>query len=557
MRHDVLALRPTLRRSARHVQDRRSRDPLREGRHDHPGRAPRRASTSRTTAGTPGSASRPTAACAWSRSLPPPGRPALDARHPRAGTPRRTSTSPPKKPKLQPACQHGRAPTAWRSAASRARTSSEARAAVQEFLLLNHPVDCPICDQAGECRLQDYWLEHQGTKQAHARRAGAQAQGRRLRARPSSTTPSAASCARAASASATRSPRIRCSTMRERGNLNEIVVSPGRQLDNDYTLMTEHVCPVGALTSARLPLQGARLVPAHRRARVCTGCATGCNAYLDYDPRTTTPHRLPAARQRGRQQVLDVRRGHALLPARARGPAARAARVGGKDATLEAALAEAKRALRRRVPRDGRRRALARSTRTRTTSRLLDARPRRSRGDGLLRLAASRRAKATTSSCTHDKNPNTAGVTQARARRRARSQQLVEGVAGRHVHARARARAPICRGAPELIEAPLAQARDAWSRSPRTTGRSSRRAHVALPACTWAEADGTYVNSPGHGARERARHRPARAPRARPGSSCHGSARRSATRPAGESSKDVRRSDGARTAVRRPPRAGA
>jgi NADH-quinone oxidoreductase subunit G len=37
----------------------------------------------------------------------------------------------------------------------------EARSAVQELLLLNHPVDCPICDQAGECRLQDYWLEHQ------------------------------------------------------------------------------------------------------------------------------------------------------------------------------------------------------------------------------------------------------------------------------------------------------------------------------------------------------------------------------------------------------------
>ena len=36
---------------------------------------------------------------------------------------------------------------------------------------------------------------------------------------------------------------------RERGNLTEIVVAPGRQLDHDYTLMTEHVCPVGALTS--------------------------------------------------------------------------------------------------------------------------------------------------------------------------------------------------------------------------------------------------------------------------------------------------------------------
>ncbi len=67
--------------------------------------------------------------------------------------------------------------------------------------------------------------------------------------RPSSTTPSAASCARAAFASWPRSRRIPVLDMRERGNLNEIVVAPGRQLDGHYTFMTEHVCPVGALTT--------------------------------------------------------------------------------------------------------------------------------------------------------------------------------------------------------------------------------------------------------------------------------------------------------------------
>jgi NADH-quinone oxidoreductase subunit G len=44
------------------------------------------------------------------------------------------------------------------------RTESEpvkkARAAMMEFFLLNHPLDCPICDQAGECKLQDYAVEH-------------------------------------------------------------------------------------------------------------------------------------------------------------------------------------------------------------------------------------------------------------------------------------------------------------------------------------------------------------------------------------------------------------
>src|SRR4051812_12019988 len=61
------------------------------------------------------------------------------------------------KPKLQPACQQA----ATENMVVRGDTSDnvhEARQHVQEFLLLNHPVDCPICDQAGECKLQDYWL---------------------------------------------------------------------------------------------------------------------------------------------------------------------------------------------------------------------------------------------------------------------------------------------------------------------------------------------------------------------------------------------------------------
>ena len=39
-------------------------------------------------------------------------------------------------------------------------TVTEARAAVTQFLLINHPLDCPICDQAGECHLQDLAFEH-------------------------------------------------------------------------------------------------------------------------------------------------------------------------------------------------------------------------------------------------------------------------------------------------------------------------------------------------------------------------------------------------------------
>src|SRR5262245_13796771 len=66
---------------------------------------------------------------------------------------------PVKKPKLQPACQYAAA-EGMEVESDVSKHVVEARKGVQEFLLLNHPVDCPICDQAGECKLQDYWLDH-------------------------------------------------------------------------------------------------------------------------------------------------------------------------------------------------------------------------------------------------------------------------------------------------------------------------------------------------------------------------------------------------------------
>ncbi len=89
--------------------------------------------------------------------------------------------------------------------------------------------------------------------------------------------------------------------MRQRGNLNEIMVSPGRQLDGKYTFMVEHVCPVGALhhdgpTSASRRASGS----SSSAKTVCQGCATGCNAHLDYDPRFNKAYRY---RPRDNEQV--------------------------------------------------------------------------------------------------------------------------------------------------------------------------------------------------------------------------------------------------------------
>jgi NADH-quinone oxidoreductase subunit G len=79
--------------------------------------------------------------------------------------------------------------------------------------------------------------------------------------------------------------------MRERGNKNEIILAPGRELDHRYTLMTEHVCPVGALTSQDFRFK-ARVWFLKSEQGVCTGCATGCNTHVDYDPRYGKVYRL-------------------------------------------------------------------------------------------------------------------------------------------------------------------------------------------------------------------------------------------------------------------------
>ena len=63
------------------------------------------------------------------------------------------------KPKLQPACQV--VVTEGMEVFAKSPEALKAQESTQEFLLLNHPVDCPICDQAGECKLQDYWLTSQ------------------------------------------------------------------------------------------------------------------------------------------------------------------------------------------------------------------------------------------------------------------------------------------------------------------------------------------------------------------------------------------------------------
>ena len=149
---------------------------------------PRRSSKRfRSTAITPSSGRPDSAASVWSRSKAC-----------------RSCRSPATRPVDR---RHGRAH-------AEARKSTPARAMMLELLLVNHPLDCPICDKGGECDLQDYAMAYARGTSDVADPKLAQAQGRRSWARRSCSTKSAASSASAACASTTSSPANASSSSR-------------------------------------------------------------------------------------------------------------------------------------------------------------------------------------------------------------------------------------------------------------------------------------------------------------------------------------------------------
>src|ERR1035437_2607568 len=156
--------------------------------------------------------------------------------------------------------------------------TKQMREAVLESLLINHPLDCPICDQAGECKLQEYSVDY------------GQSQSRFVEAKvhkPKAVDPG---------------PRIMLDAERcilcsrcirfsrdivgddalgiiNRGSYITIATFPGMPFDNNYTLNTVDICPVGALTSKDFRFK-MRVWFLKETKSLCTSCATGCNVIV-------------------------------------------------------------------------------------------------------------------------------------------------------------------------------------------------------------------------------------------------------------------------------------
>ncbi|MBI1783436.1 MAG: (2Fe-2S)-binding protein [Sphingobacteriales bacterium] len=149
----------------------------------------------------------------------------------------------------------------------------EARKGVVEFLLINHPLDCPICDQAGECHLQDLSYEHgaEGTRYEFNRRTfkkhdlGPYIQLHMTRC---------ILCYRCVF-TADQVTNKRVHGVLDRGDHSEIATYIEKNLNNDFIGNVIDVCPVGALTDKTFRFKNrvwfTKPVDAHRNCDKCCG----------------------------------------------------------------------------------------------------------------------------------------------------------------------------------------------------------------------------------------------------------------------------------------------
>jgi NADH-quinone oxidoreductase subunit G len=124
-----------------------------------------------------------------------------------------------------------------------------ARNAVMEFILINHPLDCPICDEAGECKLQDYAYQHSNGESRFVETKNHK--DKRVELGPNvmfdgERCISCSRCIRFCDEIA-KDPEL---TFVQRGDRVTITTFPGQQLDNPYSMNVVDICPVGALNKS-------------------------------------------------------------------------------------------------------------------------------------------------------------------------------------------------------------------------------------------------------------------------------------------------------------------
>ena len=186
-----------------------------------------------------------------------------------------------KMPKLQTACSSNVMKDGWVVRTDTPEVE-EAQKGMMEFFLINHPLDCPICDQAGECGLQDYSFKH-GVPYS------------RFQYEDKRTYPGSERIPLGADVVLNMNRCIQCTRcirftqeiagtgelgFFNRGARVEIGTFPGKELSNPIASCVVDICPVGALTSTRFRF-AERVWYLDKKPSLCTGCEVGCNVTME------------------------------------------------------------------------------------------------------------------------------------------------------------------------------------------------------------------------------------------------------------------------------------
>ncbi|HET8645078.1 MAG TPA: 2Fe-2S iron-sulfur cluster-binding protein, partial [Vicinamibacteria bacterium] len=359
-----------------------------------------------------------------------------------------------------------------------------------EFLLVNHPIDCPVCDQAGECYLQDQYMEHG----LHDGKVVPEQKVKKRKVVDLGPIMLDAErcvlCSRCirfeANVTGTNSFEFV-----NRGDHTQIATYQNRPITHNYAGNLADVCPVGALLSHDFRFK-MRVWFLEATESVCPGCSTGCNIFIDH--RDGEAHRLRPRRNVevnrswmcdiGRLEYKEIALESRIAGARCRGGA------GWEPLPLEGALDT----LAQKLKEAGAGAALLASPQA-TNEDLFAFRALADLLGGPLDFRVGNpqdrvQVREDAVLLRADRNPNTQGCLDLGLARAGVDKILADCASGA-------VKVLLLQG-PELLLA--AEAADALARVPFVAVMATHenaqleRAHMVLPATVWAEADGTFTN---------------------------------------------------------------
>ena len=374
---------------------------------------------------------------------------------------------------------------------SESAKAKQAHRTTLEFLLVNHPIDCPVCDQAGECYLQDQYMEH-GLHDAKI-----EPEEKVRKRKVVDLGPIMLDAERCVLCSrCIRFERFVTGTdsfeFTNRGDHTQIATFENRPITHNYAWNLADVCPVGALLSHDFRFK-MRVWFLEATESVCPGCSTGCNVFVDH--RDGEVHRLRPRRNVevnkswmcdiGRVEYKEIALDTRVAAARTRGA---------EGAWRETTMATALDLVAEKVQEAGKASAFL-ATPQATNEDLHLFRRVADRVGGMLDFrVGSPQDKVLLREdnvlLRADRNPNTTGCLDQGLGRTGVDAILAACAAGQ-------VQALVLQGADLLRDPAVA---DAAAKVPFLAVMASHerpelaRAHAVLPAAVWAEVDGTFTN---------------------------------------------------------------